>query len=744
MVALGEAQPPTVVQPDGFVLRPDVRDDQNEGEVYNAPVIGIIYPPPDLRNIVDITAKAVARSGVEFETRILQREGNNPKFNFLKQGDPYHAYYEHKVGEFMRGEAPDVSIPARPYSPPASGAQATNAVQEKLRKQLEVVVLKDAPPEYEFLGDPPSISSFDLEVVKLTAQCVAKNGRDFLAELMDKESKNFQFDFLKPAHSLFDYFTKLVEQYYKVLLPQPSIVADLRKESQESRKILDAARYRAEWYRRDLREKERENEEHEKERVAYAQIDWHDFTVVETIDYQQWEEGEFPAPTTPEEVGARSLFYERMLQEQQQKQNKAAAAAPPAPEADDITVEMEIDEEEPRAVEPRREDAAPAVLQPPSSIPAPILNPAMPGSSMIIRPYNPKARPIKDAAPQPTEYVISSITGERIPVEKLQEHLKYNLLDPEFLEQRDRRLMEKTHQELVYAPGSSIGDSLKQLAERRSDIFGSGAEETSIGRKIGDQSREQEKKVVWDGFGSSSDFAQRAAAKTVTPEEQRKHDYEQAKFHGLIPDPEKDRIGPQTGGAAAAPPVVPVIAPPPVRLPVFAPPPVTPLPMMRPPAAPMGMSFLPPPPQQFIPPPMMPVMRPLAPPVSIAPPLPEPEDEEEDEPSAKRQKHDDKSAEEEYLRTHTGPVTFKVQVPHVGDKPEWKLNGQVLTLSLNARDSMTVLKGRIQDQLGIPVAKQKVQFDGVYVKDNQTMAGCSIVPGSVVFLQVKERGGRKK
>jgi splicing factor 3A subunit 1 len=347
--------------------------------------------------------------------------------------------------------------------------------------------------------------------------------------------------------------------------------------------------------------------------------------------------------------------------------------------------------------------------------------------NVIIRPYNPKARPIKDAAPQPTEYVISSITGERIPVEKLQEHLKYNLLDPEFLEQRDRRLMEKTHQELVYAPGSSIGDSLKQLAERRSDIFGSGAEETSIGRKIGDLSKEQEKKVVWDGFSGSSDSALRAAAMNVTPEEQRKHDFEMAKFQGLIPDPEKDRIGPQGGG----------IAPPPVRLPIFTPPSVT-LPMMRPPAPP-GMGFLPPPLQHFMPLPPRPMV-----PVSIAPPpIPEPEDEDEDEPSFKRQKQDN-SAEEEFLRTYTGPITFKVQVPHVADKPEWKLNGQVVNLTLAPRDSMTTLKNRIQDQLGIPSAKQKVQFDGVYVKDNQTMAACNIKPGSVVFLQVKERGGRKK
>jgi len=113
-------------------------------------------------------------------------------------------------------------------------------------------------------------------------------------------------------------------------------------------------------------------------------------------------------------------------------------------------------------------------------------------------------------------------------------------------------------------------------------------------------------------------------------------------------------------------------------------------------------------------------------------------------PAAKRQKQSDSSGEDDYLRTYTGPVTFKVQVPHVADKPEWSLNGQVMTLSLGARDSMTLLKNKIQEQLGIPLAKQKVQFEGVCVKDNQTMVACNIVPGSVVFLQVKERGGRKK
>lgn len=42
--------------------------------------------------------------------------------------------------------------------------------------------------------------------------------------------------------------------------------------------------------------------------VAYAQIDWHDFVVVETVDYVPGEVGNFPPPTTPDEVGARVLM----------------------------------------------------------------------------------------------------------------------------------------------------------------------------------------------------------------------------------------------------------------------------------------------------------------------------------------------------------------------------------------------------------------------------------------------------
>ena len=46
---------------------------------------------------------------------------------------------------------------------------------------------------------------------------------------------------------------------------------------------------RVDWERHQALVKRREEEDAERERQEYAAIDWHDFSVVETIDYQPWE-----------------------------------------------------------------------------------------------------------------------------------------------------------------------------------------------------------------------------------------------------------------------------------------------------------------------------------------------------------------------------------------------------------------------------------------------------------------------
>lgn len=49
---------------------------------------------------------------------------------------------------------------------------------------------------------------------------------------------------------------------------------------------------------------------------------------------------------------------------------------------------------------------------------------------------------------------------------------------------------------IFFSAGSAIEASLKQLAERRTDIFGVGDEETAIGKKIGEEDKRKDEKVI--------------------------------------------------------------------------------------------------------------------------------------------------------------------------------------------------------------------------------------------------------
>ena len=72
--------------------------DEDVRKAKQGKVTGIIIPPPDIRAVVDKTAQFVARNGKGFEEKIASRgEGKTAKFNFMKQFDPYHAYYEQKI-----------------------------------------------------------------------------------------------------------------------------------------------------------------------------------------------------------------------------------------------------------------------------------------------------------------------------------------------------------------------------------------------------------------------------------------------------------------------------------------------------------------------------------------------------------------------------------------------------------------------------------------------------------------------
>ncbi|XP_076454241.1 splicing factor 3A subunit 1-like [Babylonia areolata] len=770
-----------------------------ETTALSKPAIGIIYPPPEVRNIVDKTASFVARNGPEFEHRIRQNEVNNPKFNFLNPADAYHAYYQHKVKEFKEGKGQEPLAPKAPF--------ILQRPQQEPVKIPEVFIPKDPPAEFEFIVDPPSISAYELDVVKLTAQFVARNGRQFLTTVMQREQRNYLFDFLRPQHSLFNYFTKLVEQYTKILIPPKNLKEKLAAESQGYKKVLNDINYRVEWLKFQDREKKKEEDAAERERVAYAQIDWHDFVVVETVDFQQNETGNLPPPTTPDEVGARMLNQERYErgeiaiddavemevesdeepeeeeeeEEEESEEEKEGPMVPPLPpppkpaqpledrEPQDMDEDSDEEDRPPIPPPPPRPKVAPPPAPPPPPPPPPTEAPPLPPTPdqvVIRKDYNPKAKAVgQDEAPD--QYMISPITKEKIPANKVQEHMRIGLLDPKWMEERQRSIAERQDQEEVLAAGSDIDVSLKQLAERRTDIFGIGTEETQIGKKIGEEEKRATKvPVMWDGHTASMEKVSQRARENISIEEQILTIH---KTKGLLPDEEKEKIGPAMPKSSPAPPppppvsVAPPAPPPPVSKPAPPPPPGPPMArppmphmqMARPPMGLPGMLMMQGPPMGH---PMSMNMMGMRPHMGMqqqmggmgmgGPPGPSQHPGpgmSQDEPPSKKQKTEDNLIPEDiFLQKNKGPVSVKVMVPNVSDKPEWKLNGQTLEFTLPLTDTISVLKAKLNEALGMPAGKQKLQYEGIFVKDSNTLAFYNFMMGATVQLQMKERGGRKK
>ena len=265
--------------------------------------VGIIQPPPDVKAIVDKTAQFVARNGPEFEQRILGSEKNNAKFNFLLPNDPYNAFYKSRIAAFKEeaagGDAASVAAKAEAAAKEAQEKSGVAVVAGTGAAAPKVLV---APKKEEYTVHVPlGITSLDLDVIKLTAQFVARNGKSFLTGLTSREHSNPQFNFLKPTHSMFTFFTSLADAYSKVLMPPTHVAEQLSKDEDKSA-LLERALQRLEWERSRDAAKAAADDEIEKEREAMALIDWHEFVVVETIDFDDDEDEDLPMPLTVTEI----------------------------------------------------------------------------------------------------------------------------------------------------------------------------------------------------------------------------------------------------------------------------------------------------------------------------------------------------------------------------------------------------------------------------------------------------------
>lgn len=753
--------------------------------------IGIIHPPPDIRNIVDKTAQFVAKNGPEFERRIIANNAGNAKFNFLNSSDPYHAYYQHRLSEFRAQsqasaqQTPQPADSAVPESVPAApAAQATpESIQSDILAQLKPVRKVLEPPETEqyTVRLPEGITGEELDIIKLTAQFVARNGKSFLTGLTSREINNPQFHFLKPTHSMFMFFTALADAYSKVLMPPKGLTDKLQRSVVDMTTVLERCLHRLEWERSQEQARQRAEDEIEQERMQMAMIDWHDFVVVESIDFADDEDEDLPPPMTIEEVIRRSKMSN--VEEEEMVE--------PGRE-----VEMEMDEEEVQLVE---EGMRAASLEGNDDERKIVTrdNEEEPPMRIVKNWKRPEER--IPAERDPTKFVVSPITGELIPINEMSEHMRISLIDPKYKEQKER--MFAKIRETTLAQDDEISRNIVGLARTRPDIFGTTEEEVSnaVKAEIEKKKDEQPKQVIWDGHtGSIGRTANQALSQNANMDEQNDAGNDARTLPGpaappprpMIPSvrplppppglalnlprapPNQVQYTQQTGGAFPMPPprppgmpMVSPMRPPPPPMPMTsgqqhmmvngpsmpphlsmnpsgipAPPPpgsqFTPMPVPRPfvpmPVPPTGLPMMPPPP-----PPSSQGMAPPPPPEEAPPPLPE-------EPEPKRQKLDDTALipEDQFLAQNPGPARINVSVPNL---EEGNLKGQVLEIAVQSlSETVGSLKEKIAGEIQLPANKQKLSGKPGFLKDNISLAHYNIKDGETLALSLRERGGRKR
>ncbi|WVZ71690.1 hypothetical protein U9M48_020245 [Paspalum notatum var. saurae] len=776
--------------------------------------IGIIHPPRHIRAIIEKTATFVAKNGPGFERRVISDNQGNANFSFLRPSDPYHAYYQHRVSVTAAappgaGAEPDATPAEAPASAAAGGCGAPAdgaAADSKAGHSADSAPFCLAPPPQVLVPPkaelftvrlPEGITGEELDIIKLTSQFVARNGKKFLTSLAQRESNDMQFHFIRPMHSMFPFLTSLTEACPRVLKPEegvPALIKGLREGSKYMTSVLEGCLNRLECELSREQARQQAEDEIEQEQMQMS-------VVVETIEFGDDEYEGLLVPPTLEE-------FKRRKRVENLGEEEAMELEEPATE-----VEMQMDGEEMQLVKEgmmEENDGGAQVKvagddriaqnykKSDERIPA-----ERDTTKFVVSLVDPKYKEqkarmlagIKEMTLAPDDETLAMVNPigiPRPPAPLLSSQLPSEEQppppdEPEPKRQRiDNASLIPAEQFLPHHTGpASISISVPNLDESsqnivglactRSDIFGTmeGEVSSAIKAEIEKKKDEQPKQAIWDGHSGSIG---RTATDALSPT-QHPGGEEQFDLHGPAP---LVRPGMPLPWPPHPPPLVNVprfIA---LPAPYLVPPQghhvprVQIMPHMHPQQVPghppmirmlsqmvhipTGVSphpghiqFMPGPQCSFpiLPPPHMPHMvNPIGIPQPSAPPLPPQPPEEQppppDEPEPKMQRIDDASLipAEQFLAHHPGPASISVSVPNLD---EGNLRGQVLQIPVQSlSDTIGSLKKQIAGELQLPANKQKLSLRTSFLKDNLTLAYYNVGPGVVILLTLKERGGRKK
>lgn len=682
-------------------------------------ITGIIRPPPDIRVVADRTAMFVAKNGRAFESRILNSaKGKTPKFAFLQTSSPFHAYYEDRIRHFEAGggetadepkkeEANDTKAKAPAADAAAAKSKTTkdNVTKQKasvmdplaraILKQRSVIAdhfkeerkkrrhaaadaketvneeakegqeqndnddavivggslplpTPPAPLDTVRVVAPYNLTPTQIETIQLVAQFVAMDGKGgpFLPALVSREWSNPEFAFCQPRNIHFAYFSALVDAYRNILTEVTeaanSTTSTTTPEVYSVQTALNDAAYRTE-YERELerrRQKQQENSNMEDGEIANA-IDWHDFVVVETIDFPIEERVDVSLSMQPTKMASTT----------------ALTTTTTDLVVHGSTVETDMDESS-------DEDDADSNIR-------------------VVPSYKPKVVGTFDPS---TARAVDPLTGKSVSVADMPEHMRIQLLDPKWAEERKKFQDKQKDSNLV--GGDAVVANFARLAATTSTAPGypsltPGAPSTTrppTVAPVGPALATQQKRP---GPPTREDQPSPKRLRTALLQSQSQH---------------KVTVAPPL--VVRAPPVVPTAIPTPTIDPVAADPTEN-----------------------------------AEPAAGASDPAPEGEAEEKILVSA-----------EEFIATLEEPVVeLSIKIPNDITQQNWNFFGQTLVLEdVDVHSVVKDVKSLLSKKHlnGMPPNKIQLRVDGKFLNNNTSLAALNIGPKATLEVKTKQRGGR--
>lgn len=430
--------------------------------------LGPLGPSLEVREVIHKTAQYISRNGKSFEARMRQRQLENPQFAFLFEGDEHHQYYLQQLQKFTSTK----------LTPLGTSTSAPKAQEPK-----------DTLNELQFYVEVPPMSSFDYDVLKMTAMLVAQNGNQYINTLQEQRD-DLALDFLNETHSMNSVFQRFVHQYRKVI----ALDLEFPGFSQDALLIRAYRRLEVDFEKeRDLAAKMAQIK---KMNLEFAAIDWQDFTIVETVDIDDLDRvTELPEPLSLANLQYRSLSLKKLSSFIEELAPDHDITVPPSNKAQ-VPVETPVEEKLP--------------LRPSRPVPR----------GLNIRPKS--SHISKSPSPSVEERLVQSpFSNQMIPESKLKQHIDISFRDPRYRE--ERRRYELKVSSIANLSTDDVLQNIKSvLSTKRKD-------ETSNN----DPNKKQ--KLQWDGYKSSIDTMNSQLSKELTEEavqEQRQRELERLKKIG--------------------------------------------------------------------------------------------------------------------------------------------------------------------------------------------------------------------